>query len=75
MVLDVKLLRRLMDEIVDDEMYSHGVLNSEGRKVLELIVKCTIKEHPELKRLFWRVRRNPTRENVVKLLNILEELL
>jgi len=67
-------VKTLIDEILMDNMYSQDILNSEGRKVLELIIRHVLREHPELKKVVWKVRRNPTRENVLKLVWRLREL-
>ncbi|MEM0453198.1 MAG: hypothetical protein QXO98_00865 [Sulfolobales archaeon] len=44
-----------------------GVLNSEGRKLFELIARNIIRENPERKKLIVKIRKNPTLENIVKL--------
>lgn len=43
-----------------------GLLNSEGRKLFELIARLIIAENPERKGLIVKVRKNPTLENVIK---------
>ncbi len=48
--------------------FSRGVLNSEGRKVFEELARMLIDEHPELKKIVTRARRNPTLENVARVL-------
>lgn len=47
-----------------------GTLNSDGRKLLEDILKPTVKRYPHLKQLARKVRRDPTLENVIKLASI-----
>lgn len=44
-----------------------GVLNSDGRRLLEEIARFLIYEHPELKPLVRKVRKNPTLSNVIRL--------
>jgi hypothetical protein len=43
-----------------------GVLNSDGRRLFEEIVKPLIKECPELKGVVRKARKNPTLENVFR---------
>ncbi len=44
-----------------------GALNSDGRKLLSELTRYLVHEHPEMKPLVQRVRKNPTLENVSKL--------
>jgi len=44
-----------------------GTLNSDGRRLLSELARYLIYEHPEMKPLVRRVRKNPTLENVSKL--------
>ncbi len=46
------------------------VLNSDGRKLLEEILKPTVRRYPYLKEIARKVRREPTLENVLKLASI-----
>ncbi|MCS7105119.1 MAG: hypothetical protein NZ954_06080 [Thermofilaceae archaeon] len=47
--------------------FSYDRLNSEGRKVFEEMVRMIVYEHPELKKLVVKARRDPTLENVMKI--------
>jgi len=44
-----------------------NVLNSDGRRLLEEIIRLLMYEHPEYKALARKVRKNPTLRNVIKL--------
>ncbi|RLG89180.1 MAG: hypothetical protein DRO15_01105 [Thermoprotei archaeon] len=44
-----------------------GVLNSDGRKLLEEIIRLLMYEHPKYKPLARKVRKNPTLRNVIRL--------
>jgi hypothetical protein len=48
--------------------FSGDLLNSEGRKVFEKMARMLVYEHPELKGVVTRARRNPTLGNVLKVL-------
>ena len=48
--------------------FSGDTLNSEGRKLFEEMARKLIYEHPELKGVVTRARRNPTLCNVLKVL-------
>jgi uncharacterized membrane protein YqiK len=63
-----KYLEYLCNELSRDEYYDrNGYLNSEGRTLLELLARIIIetKTHVGMLR---RVRRNPSRDAVAKLL-------
>ncbi len=47
-----------------------GVLNSDGRRLLEEIARFLVYEHPELKPLVKKVRKNPTLNNVIRLAEV-----
>ena len=47
-----------------------GVLNSDGRRLLAEVLRYLVYEHPELKPLARRVRKDPTLENVAKLARV-----
>lgn len=47
-----------------------GVLNSDGRRIFEEIIRTLLREHPEFKPLVKKTRRNPTLENVLKIARI-----
>ena len=46
------------------------VLNSDGRRLLEEILKPTVRRYPHLKGIARKVRREPTLENILKLATI-----
>jgi len=48
--------------------FSGDALNSEGRKLFEEMARMLIYEHPELKNVVRKARRNPTFGNVLKVL-------
>jgi len=48
--------------------FSGDALNSEGRKLFEEMARMLVYEHPELKGVVTRARRNPTLSNVLKVL-------
>ncbi len=48
----------------------YGVLNSDGRKLLAELLRYLVYEHPELKSLAKRVRKEPTLDNVAKLARV-----
>lgn len=48
-------------------LYFHNdVLNSDGRRLFEEILRMLMYEHPEYRRLVYRVRRNPDLDNVIR---------
>jgi len=69
--LDVKVLARRLIECYSI-YFSRDMLNSEGRKVFEEMARMLVYEHPEYKKLVKRVRRKPTLDNVLR---IVERLL
>ncbi len=72
---DREYLEYLLDKIMEPEYWSHGVLNSEGRTLLNLIARILASYHLGLRGIIARVRRNPTYENVSKLVEIIRELI
>ncbi|MEM1604395.1 MAG: hypothetical protein QXZ48_05840 [Zestosphaera sp.] len=44
-----------------------NTLNSDGRRLLNKILKLVLSNHPELRGLATKTRKNPTLENVTKL--------
>ena len=48
----------------------NGVLNSDGRRLLEEIAKFLVYEHPELKPLVRKVRKDPTLSNIIRLAEV-----
>ncbi len=44
-----------------------NTLNSDGRRLLNKIIKLVLAEYPELRKLASKTRKNPTLENVIKL--------
>lgn len=62
------LLRKLL---LGYRQYFHSdVLNSDGRKLFEEILRMIVHEHPELRRSIYRLRRAPTIDSVLKLAKI-----
>lgn len=62
------LLRKLL---LGYRQYFHSdVLNSDGRKLFEEILRMIMHKHPELRRSIYRLRRSPTIDNVLKLAKI-----
>ena len=65
-----KDLRNLMKKLLlgYSRFFSkNGVLNSDGRKLLEEIIRLLMYEHPKYKPLARKVRKNPTLRNVIRL--------
>jgi len=48
-----------------------NVLNSDGRKLLEEIIRLLMYEHPEYRSLVRKVRKNPTLRNIIRLAELL----
>ena len=46
------------------------VLNSDGRRLLEEILKPTVRRYPHLRGIARKVRREPTLENILKLASV-----
>ena len=46
------------------------VLNSDGRRLLEEVLKPAVRKYPHLKGIARKVRREPTLENVLKLASL-----
>jgi hypothetical protein len=44
-----------------------GVLNSDGRRVLEEILRPSVKRYSRLRKIARRVRKDPTLENVMRI--------
>lgn len=72
---DREYLEYLIDKIMEPEYWSHGILNSEGRTLLNLIARILSSYHSELRRIIAKVRRNPTYENVSKLVEMIREII
>ncbi len=72
---DREYLEYLLEKIMEPEYWSHGVLNSEGRTLLNLIARILASYHLGLRGIIARVRRNPTYENVSKLVEIIREII
>lgn len=50
------------------DLYFHrDGLNSDGKKILEKIIREILIKHPYLRRDIYIIRRNPSYENIVKL--------
>ncbi|MEM1509599.1 MAG: hypothetical protein QW291_01770 [Thermofilaceae archaeon] len=62
-------VERLARKLVAGYMvyFSYDLLNSEGRKIFEEMARMLIHEHPELKNIVVKARKNPTLENVMKI--------
>ncbi|MCD6488585.1 MAG: hypothetical protein J7K21_05105 [Desulfurococcales archaeon] len=59
------LLKKLL---LGYRIYFHNdVLNSDGRRILEEILRMLMYEHPEYRKLIYKIRRNPDLENILKL--------
>ncbi len=59
------LLKKLL---LGYRIYFHNdVLNSDGRRILEEILRMLMYEHPEYRKLIYKIRRNPDLENIIKL--------
>jgi len=59
------LLKKLL---LGYRIYFHNdVLNSDGRRILEEILRMLMYEHPECRKLIYKIRRNPDLENILKL--------
>lgn len=72
---DAEYLEYLCNEIMKPAYWSHGVLNSEGRTLLNLIARIVASKHLGFRGVITKVRRNPTHENVSKLVGVLKELI
>ncbi len=60
------LIRKLLtrrEEFFDKS----NVLNSDGRRLLSKIIRMVLSEYPELRKLASKTRKNPTLENITKL--------
>ncbi|WFO75305.1 hypothetical protein J4526_09630 [Desulfurococcaceae archaeon MEX13E-LK6-19] len=62
------LLKKLL--IGYHRFFHNDVLNSDGRKIFEEIVRMIVYEHPEYRRLVYKVRRNPDLEHVLKIASL-----
>ena len=64
------LLRKLL---IGYRLYfSHDVLNSDGRKILNDIIRAVLSERPEMRRFLKKIRAKPTLDNIIKLAETLE---
>lgn len=72
---DVEYLEYLCNEIMKPAYWSRGVLNSEGRTLLNLIARIAASNHLGLHGVIAKVRRNPTYDNVSKLIGLLREVI
>lgn len=59
-----RLARKLVEGYA--AYFSYDMLNSEGRKVFGEMARMLVHEHPELKPVVVKARRDPTLENVMK---------
>ncbi len=63
---DIKYLFRKL--IINYKLFFHGdYVNSDGRRLLEELLRMIIYEHPEFRRRVYRVRRDPSIYNILKL--------
>jgi len=60
-----RILETLLGEY--QSYFSHGVLNSDGRRLFERMARLLLEANPSLRRLVYRVRRDPTVEMVIRL--------
>ncbi|ABN69511.1 hypothetical protein Smar_0399 [Staphylothermus marinus F1] len=59
------LFRKL---IINYYRFFHGdYVNSDGRRLLEEILRMIMYEHPEYKRRIYKIRRDPSLYNILKL--------
>lgn len=67
---------RLFNELLSNrETYFNGdILNSEGRKLLEIIIRELVNKYSFLRRNIYVIRRRPYYENIVKIYNVFSEL-
>ena len=72
---DVEYLEYLCNEIMKPAYWSRGVLNSEGRTLLNLIARIAASNHLGLRGVIAKVRRNPTYDNVSKLIGLFREVI
>ena len=62
------LLRKLL---LGYHIYFHNdVLNSDGRKIFCEALRMLMYEHPELRRIIYKARRDPSLDNVLKIARI-----
>lgn len=60
------LLRKLLTK--REEFFDKtNTLNSDGRRLLNKIIKLILSNRPELRKLATKTRKNPTLENVARL--------
>ena len=61
--LDIKsLLKILLSR--DYKYFSNGILNSDGRRLFEKIIKLLMQLNPKYKKRIKKLRKNPTIENI-----------
>ncbi len=72
---DAEYLEYLCNEIMKPAYWSRGVLNSEGRTLLNLIARIAASNHLGFRGVIAKVRRNPTYDNVSKLVGLLREII
>lgn len=67
---NIKVIKALLSKLLINyrEFFDkNGILNSEGRKVLEEVIRLILNTNPEYRNMIYRVRREPTLENVVRI--------
>lgn len=64
---EVENLTRKLLENREEFFDKTNTLNSDGMRLLNKIIKLTISNYPQLRKLASKTRKKPTLENVVKL--------
>jgi hypothetical protein len=67
---NIKVIKALLSKLLINyrEFFDkNGILNSEGRKMLEEVIRLILNINPEYRNMIYRVRREPTLENVVRI--------
>lgn len=65
----IKLLHSLFKELIVNrwKYFDDEYVNSDGRKLLEDIFRIVVEVNPSLRRRIYRVRRDPSFSNIVKI--------
>ncbi|MCE4617750.1 MAG: hypothetical protein F7C32_04115 [Desulfurococcales archaeon] len=69
----IVLCRKLVDER-QRFFDKYGVLNSDGRKLLNRIVRIVMKKVPQVRAVAVKARREPILDNILRFLEELENL-
>ncbi|MEM0037996.1 MAG: hypothetical protein QXX81_03050 [Zestosphaera sp.] len=62
--------RNLLLKLLEDRdafFDKNNVLNSDGRRLLNKVLKLVLRDRPKLRGVAGKVRRNPTYDNVLRL--------